>query len=221
MADFVPIHQARAFNAGLLGGSSDRKPTESRMDPSSGAADEHVADPGSALPSTAEELEALLDAARVEAREAATAILSEEHAKAIAMQETLGRLADDVDEGRARWAAEVRNLLGELVVAGVRQVVGDSVELQQAMLRDRFAEIGERLIGESEVMIRVRPQDVVAANEMIGGRDGWSVVSDSDISGGVIAETDSGRVDATVGAAIAGLAEAVQGWQAEGPGEDT
>ena len=88
------------------------------------------------------------------------------------------------------------------------------------MLRDRFAEVGERLIGEAEVVVRVRPQDEAAARALLGGRDGWTVVPDADISGGLVAETESGKVDATMGAAVAGLTEAVQTWQAEGVGEE-
>ena len=35
-----------------------------------------------------------------------------------------------------------------------------------------------------------------------------------------IAETESGKVDATLGAAISGLAESVQEWQSEGVHEE-
>ena len=104
-------------------------------------------------------------------------------------------------------------------MVGVRQVVGESGDLQEAMPRP-VRRGRERLIGESEVVVRVRPQDEAAANALLGGRDGWTVVPDADISGGLVAETDAGKVDATMGAAVAGLTEAVQTWQAEGVGEE-
>jgi len=76
------------------------------------------------------------------------------------------------------------------------------------------------LIGEQQVMVRVRPEDEDTARALIGGREGWTVVLDTDISGGIVAETESGKVDATLGAAISGLAESVQEWQSEGVHEE-
>ena len=165
-------------------------------------------------------MEDLLALHREQAREDAGIVLADERAALEQERGQLTRLIDVVESSRAAWGDEVRNVLGELVVVGVRQVVGESAELQDAMLRDRFAEIGERLIGETEVLVRVRPEDEATANALLGGREGWTVVPDGDISGGIIAETEAGKVDATMGAAVAGLTEAVQTWQSEGVGEE-
>ena len=102
---------------------------------------------------------------------------------------------------------------------GVRQVVSDSAELQADLIRDRLVEV-ERLLSEQHVILRVRPEDEELARTVIGNREGWQIVADSDLSGGVLAETEGGKVDATLGAALTGLTEAVQAWQGEGSGEE-
>ena len=218
MAAFTPMQGAGGFQVGLIGGSQRPSPAR-EVEP---AAQDVVSETeaGSPLPETLEELEAMLEDARKKAREDATIVLAEDRAALKQEREQLMRVVEDIETSRSAWADEVRNVLGELVVVGVRQVVSESAELQEAMLRDRFAEVGERLIGEAEVVVRVRPQDEAAARALLGGRDGWTVVPDADISGGLVAETESGKVDATMGAAVAGLTEAVQTWQAEGVGEE-
>ena len=218
MAAFTPMQGAGGFQVGLIGGS--QRPSSAREVESDTQAEASETEASSPLPETLEELEAMLEDARKKAREDATIILAEERTALKQEREQLMRVVEDIETSRSAWADEVRNVLGELVVVGVRQVVGESAELQEAMLRDRFAEVGERLIGESEVVVRVRPQDEAAASALLGGRDGWTVVPDADISGGLVAETDAGKVDATMGAAVAGLTEAVQTWQAEGVGEE-
>lgn len=209
---------AAGFQAGLMG--EGPRPTPQPGPGAPVSASEEATEPESPLPSSVEELEAMLEDARQKAREDASLVLADDRAALQREREQMVRLIESVEGSRSAWGDEVRNVLGELVVVGVRQVVGESAELQEAMLRDRFAEVGERLIGETEVVVRVRPEDEASANALLGGREGWTVVPDSDISGGIVAETEAGKVDATMGAAVAGLTEAVQTWQSEGVGEE-
>jgi len=229
MSEFVPLQKSSAFNAGVMGsGEGVGLPSEAKAVPTVGpevgeqidGSDGEPAELGPVIPSTMEELEIRLDEARAEARTDAEGALSVVRDELQLEKEQLIRLREKIEASRAVWAEEVRNMLGELVVVGVRQVVSDSAILQADMLRDRFAEVGERLIGEQNVIIRVRPEDEDVARDLIGDRAGWQVVPDSDLNGGIVAETDGGKVDATLGAALTGLAEAVQGWQGEGVGEE-
>lgn len=224
MSGFVPLQKSGTFQARMVKAdvgdavkvdpSGPATPVDSVDAPDQGVPE------GAVLPQTAEELEVMLDAAREEARveagqelEAAQAGLAEQH-------QQLERLLDQVAASRAEWTSEVRNVLGELVVVGVRQVVSESVELQAALIRDRLGEVGERLLSEQNVILRVRPDDEELARATIGEREGWQILPDGDLSGGVLAETESGKVDATLGAALTGLAESVQAWQDEGIGEE-
>jgi flagellar biosynthesis/type III secretory pathway protein FliH len=223
MSGFVPMGGASTFSAGVLGEGAG--PREKEAPKAFSTTAEKLTDAGAAeragsvmasLPESQEALDALLDAAREQARVDAGAVLAGLRKEVEAEREQLLALQENVLEGRAAWAQEVRNVLGELVVVGVRQVVGESATLQDELLRDRFAEIGERLVGEKGIVIRVRPEDEAVARALVGDREGWSIATDSDLSGGVVAETESGKIDATLGAALTGLNEAVQEWQAEG-----
>ncbi len=216
MSNFVPIRTSSSFSAGVVGDADEAPLKSHNQDSGSDVETELEEDEGPGLPTSADALAALLEEARVEARESAEAVLAQSRLELQAQRDQLSDIIEKIDGARAAWTAEVRNVLGELVVAGVRSVVSDSAELQEDMLRNRFAVIGERLIGEQQVTIRVRPDDVDAARDLVGGREGWLVVSDDSISGGLVAESEGGRVDASLGSAITGLADSVQSWQDEG-----
>ncbi len=216
MSNFVPIRTSSSFSAGVVGGADEAPLQPHNKDAGSDVETDLEEDEGPGLPTSADALAALLEEARVEARESAEAVLAQSQLELQAQRDQLSGMIEKIDGARAAWTAEVRNVLGELVVAGVRSVVSDSAELQEDMLRNRFAVIGERLIGEQQVTIRVRPDDVDVARDLVGGREGWLVVSDDSISGGLVAESEGGRVDASLGSAITGLADSVQSWQDEG-----
>ena len=224
MSGFVPIRSASSFSAGIVGGDAERKPTVSssrEMVADSAVSDGEPVEADEdaeavSLPANGEELAGMLEEARADARAQVEAEVAAARADVEAERKRIEDIVVRVETAQATWAAEVRNVLGELVVVGVRSVVSESAELQVEMLRDRFAEIGERLVGEQDVVVRVRPEDLDFARSLVGDREGWQVLSDGEISGGLVAETEGGRVDATLGAALTGIAESVQEWQNEG-----
>jgi flagellar biosynthesis/type III secretory pathway protein FliH len=222
MSGFVPIRTRSGFHPGVVPGAEP--PTEAVAD----APDELGADgerqdgqpEGPTLPATEDELQELLESTFNQGREAAELALSDTRVEVEAERERLIRLRDSIDASRTKWSEDVRSVLGEVVMVGVRSVISESATLQEQLLQDRFAEIGERLIGEQTVLVHVRPEDEDAARALVGERSGWKVVPDPDLSGGVVAETEGGKVDASLGSALAGLADSVQDWQAEGMGEE-
>lgn len=225
MSSFVPIRTLSGFRAGVVAGAEH--PTKAAPDVSdvsdvlgAGGVTVDVAPEGSALPTTEAELQDLLEKALNSGREAAELALADTRVELETERGRLIQLRDTIDASRVKWADDVRSVLGEVVMVGVRSVISESVTLQEQLLNDRFAEVGERLIGEQNVLIRVRPEDADAARALVGDRPGWKVVPDPDLSGGVVAETGGGKVDASLGSALAGLAESVQDWQAEGMGEE-
>jgi flagellar biosynthesis/type III secretory pathway protein FliH len=222
MSRFVPIRTDSGFRAGVVAGAEQpAKAVPGDNDvlvAGDVAADE--APEGTTLPATEAELQELLEQALIKGREAAELALADTRVEVEAERARLNQLRDTIDASRAKWAEDVRSVLGEVVMVGVRSVISESVTLQEQLLNDRFAEVGERLIGEQNVLVRVRPEDADAARALVGDRPGWKVVPDPDLSGGVVAETGGGKVDASLGSALAGLAESVQDWQAEGMGEE-
>jgi len=222
MSGFVPIRPRTGFQPGVVPG--DEAQTEAvpqatdRLGAGGEAKDVPPQEP--TLPANEDELQERLESAFTQGREAAELALSETRLEVESERERLIKLRDSIDASRSKWAEEIRSVLGEVVMVGVRSVISESATLQEQLLQDRFAEVGERLIGEQNVLVRVRPEDEEAARALVGDRPGWKVVPEPDLSGGVVAETEGGKVDASLGSALAGLAESVQDWQAEGMGEE-
>ena len=218
MSGFVPMRGARPFSSGALEGE---KAPGSKPEPDGSAEDaSSLPEPSATLPDTEEALDVLLDGVREQARADAGAVLAGLREEIESERQQLVGLQQCLIEGRRAWADQVRNMLGELVVVGVRQVVSESASLQEELLRDRFAVIGERLIGQQDILIRVRPEDEETARALVGDREGWKIVTDADLGGGAVAETEAGKIDATLGAALSGLTDSVREWQSEGVGEE-
>lgn len=218
MSGFVPFRQNAPFKAHLVerGSASavDSQPAESTVEERADqVAETPASEPEDGLPKSAEELEALLTAVRAEARDSAEAALGTLREEIEAERAAVTCMMDNIDRARHEWAKEVRSQLGEVLVVGVRQIVSESATLQSEALKQRISEVGERLIGEQMVVLRVPTADVEAAKEMIGEREGWQVVGDDALTaGGCVAETEGGQVDATMGAAMAGLSSSVKDW---------
>jgi len=165
------------------------------------------------MPENTEEVQALIDKSRAEGRSAAEEAMAELKAEVAAEREAVACLMERIDSARQVWAHEVRSQLGEVLLVGVRQIVSESASLQAEALKQRIAEVGERLVGEQKVILRVPEADIEAARGFLADREGWQVVGDNSlVAGGCIAETDGGQVDATMGAAFAGLSGQVKEW---------
>lgn len=130
--------------------------------------------------------------------------------------------AQALDDHRQELAAEARQQTGALVVAAIRKLCGTLPEALDALILDRVSAAAEALVGAAEVVLRVRPEDVQAAKDILGGREGWRVVADADLDGGCVAQSASGTVDGSLNATMAALDDAVGAWRAErGEGEGT
>jgi len=177
------------------------------------SAESDDADADLPLPTTAAELASIIEEAATAARESVEEALADSRNELDAERAALKRMMDEMGHTRKRWSREVKEQLGSLLLTGVRQIVGESVELQVGALESRLVEVGQRLVGEQEVLLRVRPADEDLARKMVDDRSGWKVIPDeSVVAGGCIAETDAGRIDASMGAGVAGVANAVRDW---------
>jgi len=226
MAGFIPLRQDADFQVGLMGAQgADESPPDgaAAVEPPSAQGPESVASPpagadltdasASTQPEIPEGMEDLLREAEERGRANAAAVLDEERATLQAERVALTCLIDSIDQAKLDWSAEVRGKLGEVLVVGLRQLVSESTTLQAAALKQRISEVGDRLIGEEQVLLKVRSQDVALAKELLGDREGWQIVPDDTLAGGgCVAETEGGKVDATMGAAVAGLSGAVRDW---------
>ena len=221
MAEFVPFRPSSGFKAHLVEGAEAATaspvvhPLASEAQSGGAQAQSPVGPsrPDDGLPKSQEELQAVIVAAQTAARASAEDALRELKAEVEAERTALQCLMDGVDQARLSWAKEVRVQLGEVLLVGVRQIVAESATLQAEALKQRISEVGERLVGEQQVVMRVPAADVESAREQIAGREGWVVVADDDlVSGGLVAEAEGGQIDASMGAAFAGLSGSVKDW---------
>jgi len=217
MSDFVPFRGRARFRTRLMDRPELVESAEPEAAPEVAAPASEVpqveAPDAESMPQSPEDLQALVAEAQAEARVEAEAALANIRAEVEAEREALRCLMDGVDRARHTWAREARTQLGEVLLVGVRQIVSESASLQSEALKQRIAEVGERLIGEQKVLLRVPEADTEAARGFLGERDGWKIIGDDSlVSGGCIAETDGGQVDATMGAAFAGLSGSVKEW---------
>ena len=168
---------------------------------------------------TADEVEAMLAAAEARGRAAgeadAAAAVAAVEALASEELERMQAVVDGVEAYREQLAQEARDACGKLVVQSLRRVAMRTPEVLDAVLEARCAEIAENMVGAGKVSIRVHPDDLKLAGRLLGERDGWSLVGDRSIKGGCIAESEAGRMDASLDAGLDAIQDAVKAWRAE------
>jgi len=127
----------------------------------------------------------------------------------------LEAVAAGLQDYREALAAEARDACGRLVVQAVRRVAVRTPEILDAVLEARCAEVAESMVGAGEVTVRVHPDDLGLAGRLLGERPGWRLVADPALKGGCIAESDAGRMDASLDAGLDAIQEAVKAWRSE------
>ena len=172
--------------------------------------------PGPSAEEIAAQVAAAVDAARKDERARADREIAAAKAEAASAQRIAQDLASALELHRQHFANEAREHLGALMLVGLERLVGEVPELLGAHLRARCAEVAEHLVGAQNVVLRVSPRDATLARALVGEREGWRVVADGRLSGGCVAESDGGSMDASLTAAMEGLRQAISAWQAEG-----
>jgi flagellar biosynthesis/type III secretory pathway protein FliH len=164
---------------------------------------------------TESELLALVEEARSQGRQEVEQAVAEERAvlqaQAVQLQQTL----EAVEAMAQTWTQTVGSECSQVVLTAVDHVVGQTPELLSAMLDQRIRMIVERMAQENELVLRVAPDQVEQARELLGERPGWKVIADDDIQGGVIAEAAGGRLRATLTEVVEGLNEVIEVWRQE------
>ena len=172
-------------------------------------------------PGEAEELEEEvdIDAIVAEAVERGRREAREELADAIRGYEVsktrLDEMTAAVDACREGWAHQLRLSTGDLVLQTIERVVSEVPELLDEHLRRGCELAVEQMVNAQRVDVIVHPDDLGLAEELIGERDGWAVLTDDGIRGGCVVEAPSGRLDASLDAALEGVSTAIDAWKKE------
>lgn len=210
MPSFSPLLSRRAgFSSALVVDPAAMLPANPA--PTAGAPEA----PAEPLPQvfTEDEVQAREAAAEARGRAAAMAeaqVILAEMSERVDMAETL---AEALDRAAATHAREARERFGTLLLSSLSRLVGELEVFQDLSLAHAFDEVAARMVGEREVVVRVSPAQVSLAKSLIADRDGWSVRKDPEITAGVRIETERGRLDATLEAAMEGLESAVEAWR--------
>jgi flagellar assembly protein FliH len=162
-----------------------------------------------------------------EAREEGRREAREELAEAIRGYEVsktrLEEMVQALDGCREGWAHQLRVSTGDLLLQTLERLVSEVPELLDEHLRKGCELAIEQMLSVQVVDLIVHPDDLGLAEDLIGEREGWAILTDDSIRGGCMVEAPSGRLDATLDAALAAITEAVEGWKKEtapqeGPG---
>lgn len=162
-------------------------------------------------------VEAQIEAARAEAREQVLAELAERDARAQAQLVVAAEALEQAATLRREALHQASKQMGELVLAVVRRIVGESMALHPQALPG-IVEAAIALLPErDEVTVRVAPDRVEEIVERFGDRAGVRVIGDASVTGGCRAQAGHAAIDASVEAALTGVAAAVHAWSEDPP----
>ncbi len=115
---------------------------------------------------------------------------------------------------RRRLVDEIREGVGQLVLASARKLAGEGLRVQPGLVEALVVDTVAAL-GREGLVVRVSPDDVSRVTRALDGT-GAQVVADNTIEGGCAAATPFGSVDATLQTATAALRVVVEHWQSAG-----
>lgn len=164
---------------------------------------------------TEEEVAARVAEAEAAVRAELEAKLAEQAAEHAAQLEVLQGVVEAVQAHQVALTAEARAQAGGLVLGAIGRVCGELPEALRGLLRDRLSQAAESLVGATEVVVRVRPEDIGPAATLLGDRPGWRLEPDPHLTGGCVASSEAGTIDGSLSAAMEGIHAAAAIWRAE------
>lgn len=142
---------------------------------------------------------------------AAMAKLQQLQAEELQKIEALKALATELEGARKTLLRQLRTGAGQLILEGARRMAGDALRSQPELLEQMVAEATDAL-GSKGLVLHVPPAHAELLAESL--RDtGILVETDLQMSGGMRAESPSGRLDASLETALIALSRVVEQWQ--------
>ncbi len=124
-------------------------------------------------------------------------------------------LVHELGAFRTKMIRQSSEDLAEMALHMARRVVGETLAVRPQALRKLVADALDRLPGEDEVTIRVRPEDLSVIENHLPSRRTVRLIGDEDLEGGCVVTAQCGEVSASVDAAFQGLRAAVEDWLEE------
>lgn len=124
----------------------------------------------------------------------------------------LSPLVEELEGLRSRILADSARDIADLSLHVARRVVGETLAVHPESLRTLVTNAIERLPGDDEVSIRLRPEDLPVVEGHLPTRRSITLVPDETLDGGCVVEAQCGEVEASLEVAFVGLRQAVSEW---------
>lgn len=141
--------------------------------------------------------------------------LKQENDRLSGLAEQIEPLVHELGAFRTKMIRQSSEDLAEMALHMARRVVGETLAVRPQALRKLVTDALERLPGEDEVTIRVRPEDLSVIENHLPSRRSIRLIGDEDLEGGCVVSAQCGEVSASVDAAFQGLRSAVEDWLEE------
>ena len=151
------------------------------------------------------------EAARSKEHAAAMARLAQVEAEAQARLVRLTELCASVEQSRQLLLKQLRTGTGTLILDVSRRIAGDALRAQPELL-DRLVADAADALGKPGLTLYVAKADAEHLRKALK-ETGIRVDIDTTMSGGLRAESPSGRLDASLETALAALSTVIEQWQ--------
>jgi flagellar biosynthesis/type III secretory pathway protein FliH len=143
------------------------------------------------------------------------AAITAENERLSGLGEQIEPLIHELGAFRTKMIRQSAEDLSEMAMHMARRVVGETLAVRPQALRKLVTDALDRLPGEDEVTIRVRPEDLSVIENSLPTRRSIRLIGDEDLEGGCVVSAQCGEVAASVDAAFQGLRAAVEDWLEE------
>jgi len=128
------------------------------------------------------------------------------------VSESISSLAGELEDLRVRLIQQASEDVADMALHMARRVVGETLAVHPQALRKLVVDAIERLPGDDEITVRVRPQDLQSIQDNLPVRRDIRVIEDDSLEGGCVVQAQCGEVSASIETAFTGLRAAVDEW---------
>jgi flagellar biosynthesis/type III secretory pathway protein FliH len=218
VSSFIPIYNTDTdnFSAELLTSAQERERAAKETAAKVNLNGEPEPSPEPTGP-TPEEIAEIIAAAEARGAQAARAEMAAEKMVLQKQRADMVALIHQVEESRKADVSETRQLIGGLIMASMRRLIGEHPVLREAALREAFSQAVAGMVGDRDVVLWVAPDQESFAQELIEEREGWSVRVNPEQGGGLKINGPRGSLDASMSSALGAMESAVNIWLEERP----
>jgi flagellar biosynthesis/type III secretory pathway protein FliH len=218
VSSFIPIYNTDTdnFSAELMTSAQERERVAKETAAKVNLNGEPEPTPEPTGP-TPEEIAEIIAAAEARGAQAARAEMAAEKLVLQKQRADMVALIQQVEESRKADVSETRQLIGGLIMASMRRLIGEHPVLREAALREAFSQAVAGMVGDRDVVLWVAPDQESFAQELIEEREGWSVRVNPEQAGGLKINGPRGSLDASMSSALGAMESAVNIWLEERP----